>query len=84
MKDPLTFIQFLCLYGFHLLMYIFWLCWVSVAACRLSLVVARVGYSSLWSSGFSLWSFSCCGAQALGTQAAAVAAGWLNSCGLQA
>ena len=30
----------------------FWLCWVFVAACRLSLVAARGGYSSLWCSGF--------------------------------
>ena len=69
---------------YNLLIYMFWLCWVFVAACRLSLVVARGGYSSLWCSGFPLWGFSCCGAQAPGTQAAVVTAGWLNSCGLQA
>ena len=32
----------------------FWLHWVFVAACRLSLVVASGGYSSLWCTGFSL------------------------------
>ena len=34
----------------------FWLCWVFVAACRLSLVAASGGYySSLQCVGFSLW-----------------------------
>ena len=33
----------------------FWLCWVFVAARRLSLVVASGDYSSLWCTGFSLW-----------------------------
>ena len=32
----------------------FWLCWVFVAVCGLSLVAARGGYSSLWCAGFSL------------------------------
>ena len=32
----------------------FWLCWVFVATCRLSLVAASRGYSSLWCMGFSL------------------------------
>ena len=32
----------------------FWLRWVFVAACRLSLVAASGGYSSLWCAGFSL------------------------------
>ena len=38
-------------------MYVFiylWLCWVLVAALRLSLVAASRGYSSLWCAGFSL------------------------------
>ena len=35
--------------------YIFWLHLVFVAACRLSLVVASRGYSSLRCVGFSLW-----------------------------
>ena len=33
----------------------FWLCWVFVAACGLSLVAASRGYSSLQRAGFSLW-----------------------------
>ena len=33
----------------------FWLYWVSVAACGLSLVVVSGGYSSLRCPGFSLW-----------------------------
>ena len=57
-------------------MYI-WLHWVFIAACRLSLVVASGGYSSLRCAGFSLqwllllWStgsrhtgFSSCGTRA--------------------
>ena len=55
----------------------FWLCWVFVAMCRLSLVVASGGYSLLRCVGFSLrwllllWSmgsrcagFTSCGARA--------------------
>ena len=33
----------------------FWLCWVFIVVCRLSLVVVSGGYSSLWCAGFSLW-----------------------------
>ena len=55
----------------------FWLCWVFIAACGLSLVAASRGYSSLQCAGFSLqwllllWStgsrrtgFSSCGTRA--------------------
>ena len=55
----------------------FWLCWVFIAAPRLSLVVVSGGYSSLQRKGFSLWwllllqsmgsrhvGFSSCGMQA--------------------
>ena len=67
----------------------FWLCWVFVAARRLSLVVASRGYSSLRCVGFSLrWllllrsmgsrhmGFSSCGSWALERR--------LSSCGTQA
>ena len=55
----------------------FWLRWVFVAACRLSLVAASGGYSSLWCAGFSLrwrlflWSTGsrCAGFSSCGTQA---------------
>ena len=40
------FYLFLAALGFH--------CWVFVAACRLSLVVASGGFSSLWCMDFSL------------------------------
>ena len=41
---------------FYLFIYLFyWLCWVFVAARRLSLVEASRGYSLLWCMGFSLW-----------------------------
>ena len=64
----------------------FWLRWVFVAVCRLSLVAASGGYSSLWCAGFSLrWllllrsmgsrhvGFSSCGLRALESR--------LSSCG---
>ena len=36
----------------------FWLCWVFLAGCGLSLVVVGGGYSLLWCAGFSLqWLF---------------------------
>ena len=43
------FFKFYFIYFFY-----FWLCWVFVAECRLSLIVASGGYSSLWCAGFSL------------------------------
>ena len=54
----------------------FWLRWVFVAVCRLSLVVVSRGYPSLWCTGFS-----CCGARALGTEASVVVACRLSGCG---
>ena len=65
---------------FYLFIYFilkFWLLWVFIAVCRLSLVVASGGYSLLRCAGFSLWwllllrsmgsrhkGFSSCGMQA--------------------
>ena len=58
-------------------LFIYWLCWVFVAECELSLLAASGGYSSLQCTGFSLrwlllWSmgsrppgFSSCGLRAL-------------------
>ena len=40
---------------FYFLFIYFWLRWVFVAVCSLSLVVASGGYSSLRCAGFSLW-----------------------------
>ena len=62
----------------------FWLHWVFVAACGLSLVAASGGYSSLGYEGFSLRCLPCCGAPALGAQASVVAARGLSSCGSRA
>ena len=68
------------IFFFLIFIYLFiWLRWVFVAACRLSLVVASWGYSSLRCGGFS-----CCGARAVGTQASVVVAHGLSSCGLRA
>ena len=49
----------------------FWLRWVFIAACGLSVVAASGGYSSLWCTG-------------LGTRASVFVAYGLSSCGLQA
>ena len=49
----ITRLPFLKIYLFIII--IFWLCWVFVAVCRLSLVVVSGGYSSLQCAGFSLW-----------------------------
>ena len=48
------FILFINKFLFILFIY-FWLRWVFVAVCGLSLVVASGGYSSLRCAGFSLW-----------------------------
>ena len=63
----------------------FWLRWVFIAACGLSLVVASGGYSSLRCVGVSHCSgFSCCRAWALGTQVSVAVAHGLSSCGSRA
>ena len=60
------------------------MCWVFIAVCGLSLVVASRGYSSLWCAGFSLrlllllWST---GSRCAGS---VVVARGLSSCGSQA
>ena len=66
---------------FLIYLFYFWLHWVSVAVCGLSLVVAsgvtlRCGVRASHCSGFS-----CCGAQALGTWASIVVAYGLSNCG---
>ena len=68
--------HFLIFYKFIYSFIYFWLRWVFVAACGLSLVVASGGYSSLRCAGFSLrWSMDCrctgfyCGAWAVGSRA---------------
>ena len=56
---------------FLFLCIIFWLCWVFIAAFKLSLVaVSKVSICSDWAS---LWGgFSCCGARAIGMKASIV------------
>ena len=50
-------IRFSFFFFFNLFFKNFWLCWVFVAAHRLSLVAESGGYSSLGCAGFSLlWS----------------------------
>ena len=52
---------------FYLYIYI-WLCWVSIALLRPSLIAGSVGCSSLPRTGFSMCWLLCCKAQALGAQ----------------
>ena len=83
---------FFCLF-FILFIYYFWLRWVFVAACGLSLVEVSGGYSSLRCAGATLHcsaqashcsGSSCCKARVLGTRASVVVARGLSSCGSQA
>ena len=68
----------------YFILFYFWLCWVFIAACGLSLVAASRGYSSLWCAGFSLQWLLLLGAWALGAQASVVVACGLSSCGSRA
>ena len=76
---------FFCLFvAFFLILFIFWLRSVFIAARGLSLVgragvILRCGVRVSHCSGFS-----CCGARALGARASIVAARRLSSCGSQA
>ena len=45
---------YICFFCENSLFY-FWLCWVFVAACRVSLLAVNGGYSLLQSKIFSLW-----------------------------
>ena len=62
----------------------FWLCWVFVAARRLSLAAASGGYSSLRCAGFSLRWLLLSRSTALGARASVVVARGLSSCGSRA
>ena len=71
------FIYFLFIY--------FWLRWVFIAVCGLSLVVASGGYSLLRCTGFSTVVASRCGARALGARASVVVVRGLScsaACGI--
>ena len=70
-----------CLVLFKFIYFYFWLCWVFVAVCGLSLVAASGGYSCCGAWASHCGSFSCCGAQALGARASVVVACGLSSCG---
>ena len=60
---PCSVAVFLRLLKKYLFVY-FWLHWVHIAACRLSLVVASWGYSQLWRAGSGTQGLSSCGARA--------------------
>ena len=62
----------------------FWLCWVFVAACGLSLVVVSRGYSVLQCTGLSLRWLFLLWTRTLGTWTSVVAVWGLSSCALWA
>ena len=66
---------------FFFLLFIFWLCWVFVAACGLSLVAASRGYLHCGARASHCSGFSCCRAQALGARASVLVERGLSSCG---
>ena len=70
--------------NFFLIFIYFWLHWVFITACGLSLVVVSGATlcCSVWSSHCG--GFSCCGARALGMWASVVVARGLSSCGSRA
>ena len=51
---PLQFFWKVYFFKFYLFICLFWLCWVLVAVCGLSLVAMSRGYCSLWYVGFSM------------------------------
>ena len=73
----------LLFFKFYLLIY-FWLCWVTVAACRLSLVAASGGYSLVAMHGLIVVASLSAQHRLQHIWASAVAAPWLNSCGMWA
>ena len=81
----LFFILFIYLFlNIFIYLFYFWLRWVFVAACGLSLVAASGGTLRRGAQASHCGGFSCCGARALGAQASVVVARGLSSCGLQA
>ena len=69
---------------FLLLLLLFWLHWVFVTACGLSLVAVRGATLRFGVGASHCGGFSCCGARALGARASVVVVRELSSCGLQA
>ena len=59
---------------FYFIFYNFWLRWVFVAACGLSLVAGRGVTLRCGARASHCGGFSCCRARALGTQASVVVA----------
>ena len=57
---------------FFLNLFIFWVRWVFIAVCGLSLVVARGPTLQCSARASHCGGFSCCGARALGAQASVV------------
>ena len=77
--------RFLCqnLFFNCILFYVFWLCWVFIAAHGLPLVTASMGATLHCIARASHCDgFSCCGEQALGVRASVIVAHGLSSCGV--
>ena len=62
----------------------FWLCWVFVAACRLSLVATSGATLHCRGRASHCGGFPCCRARALGVWASVAVARGLSSCGTRA
>ena len=65
---------------FYIFIY-FWLRWVFIAVCGLSLVVVRGATLRCSAQPSHCGGFSCCGARALGARASVVVACGLSNCG---
>ena len=83
--DHIVILFFPLIFNYLFIYFYFWLRWVFVAVCGLSLVAASRGYSSLQCAGFShCGGFSRCGARAVGAWVSVVVARRLSSCGVWA
>ena len=80
----MSFCFFVFLFYYYYFLIYFWLCWVSIAVRRLSLVAVSRGYSSLRCPSFSLRWILLLRTQALGARASVVVAHGLSSCGSRA
>ena len=71
--SSIPFLFFIIIIFKNLFIY-FWLHWVFVTACGLSLVAASGGYASCGAPSSHCGGFSCCGARALGARVSVVVA----------
>ena len=76
---------FFCIFlKMYLFLFIFWLHWVFIAACGLSVVAASGGFSSLRCAGFLLWWLLLLRSMGSRCVSSVVVARGLSSCGTRA